>query len=192
LVEEVLIARVKGAEEEHDLENLRDGHRRAREGRKMPLEAGTKLVDPLFVTLPVIEERQQGGESVGNGRGAEVVLEDLEHLETLVVERRPRVLKEKPGGAVLQGRTELTLPKLAGKRIHRIRDKGTIRTGGGKSRAAEPIHDQIPRSEIIIRRLDRRESEAVDGKRNRVRRRRRQRREGGNRGSPGRRRSDVN
>jgi hypothetical protein len=158
----------------------------------MPLEAGTKFMDPLLVTLPVIEERQQGGEGVGNGRGAEVVLEDLEHLETLVVERSPRVLKEKPGGAVLQGRTELTLPKLAGKRIHRIRGKGTIRTGGGKSRAAEPIEDQIPRSEIIIRRLDRRESEAVDGKRNRVRRRRRQRRERRNRGSPGGRRNVVN
>ena len=71
----------------------------------MPLKAGTKLVDTtLFVTLPVIEERQQGGEGVGNGRGAEVVLEDLKHLEALVVERRPRVLKEKPGGPVLQGR----------------------------------------------------------------------------------------
>jgi hypothetical protein len=64
LVEEILIARVKGAEEEHDLQNLRDGHRRTREGRKMPLEAGTKFVDPLLVTLPVIEERQQGGEGV--------------------------------------------------------------------------------------------------------------------------------
>ncbi len=53
LVEEVLIAQVKGAEEEHDLENLRDCHRRTREGQKMPLEAGTKLVDPLLVTLPV-------------------------------------------------------------------------------------------------------------------------------------------
>ncbi len=107
----------------------------------MPLEAGTKLLDPLLVTLPVIEERQQGGEGVGNGGGAEVVFEDLTHLETLVVESGPRVLKEKPGGAVLQGSTELTLPELAGKRICRIRDKGTIQACGGRPRAVELIHD---------------------------------------------------
>ena len=124
LVEEVLIVQVKGAEEEHDLENLWDGYRQTREGQKMPLEAGTKLVDPLLVTLPVIEERQQGGEGVGNGGGPEVVLEDLEHLETLVLESRTSVLKEKPGRAALQGRTELTLPELAGKHIRRIRDEG--------------------------------------------------------------------
>ncbi len=53
----------------------------------MPLEAGTKLVDPLFVTLPVIEERQQGGEGVGNGGGAEVVLNDLKHLEPVFSKR---------------------------------------------------------------------------------------------------------
>jgi hypothetical protein len=64
LVEEVLIARVESAEEEHHLQNLRDGHRRTREGRKMPLEAGTEFMDPLLVPLPVIEERQQGGEGV--------------------------------------------------------------------------------------------------------------------------------
>ena len=92
----------------------------------MPLKAGTKLMDPLLVTLPVIEERQQGGEGVGNGGGAEVFFKDLKHLETLVVESGPRVTKEKPGGAVLQGRTELTLPELAGKRIRRIRDEGAI------------------------------------------------------------------
>jgi hypothetical protein len=111
-------------------------------------------VDPLLVTLPVIEERQQGGEGVGNGGGPEVVLEDLEHLKTLVVESRTSVLKEKPGGAILQGRMELTLPELAGKRIRRIRDKGTVRACSGKPRAAEPIHDQIPRGEIIIQCLD--------------------------------------
>jgi hypothetical protein len=134
----------------------------------------------------------QGGEGVGNGGGAEVVLEDLKHLETLVVESGTRVLKEKPGGAILQGHTELTLPELAGKRIQRIRDEGTVRVCGGKPRAAEPIHDQIPRSEIIIHRFDRRKSEAVDGKGNRARRGRRQMREGGNRGSPGGRSNVVN
>ncbi len=92
----------------------------------------------------------------------EVVLKDLEHLETLVVESRTSVLKDKPGGAVLQGRTELTLPELAGKRICRIRDEGTIQACRGKPRAVEIIHDHIPRGEIIIRRLDRWESEAVD------------------------------
>jgi hypothetical protein len=114
------------------LESLRDGHRRTREGQKVPLEACTKLVDPLLVTLPVIEERQQGGEGVGNGGGAEVILEDLEHLETLVIEIRTSGLKEKPGRAILQGRPELTLPELAGKRIRRIRDKGTIQACHGK------------------------------------------------------------
>jgi len=158
----------------------------------MPLKAGTKLMDPLLVTLPVIEERQQGGEGVGNGGGAEVVFEDLRHLETLVVESGPHVLKEKPGGAVLQGRTELTLPELAGKRICRICDEGTIRACCGKPRAAKPIHYQIPCGEIIIRCLDRRESEAVNGKGDSDRRGGCQRREGDNRGSPGGRRNIVN
>ncbi len=94
----------------------------------MPLKAGTKLVDTLFVTLPVIEERQQGGEGVGNGGGAEVVLEDLKHLETLVVESGTRVLKEKPGGAILQGRTELTLPELARPSVRRKTQGGGANT----------------------------------------------------------------
>jgi hypothetical protein len=158
----------------------------------MPLEAGTELVDPLLVTLPVIEERQQGGEGVRNGGRTEVVLENLKHLKTLIKESRTRVLKEKPGGAILQGRTELTLPELAGKRICRIRDEGTIRACCGKPRAAEPIQNQISRGEIIIRRFDRRESEAVDGKGDRIWRGRRQRREGGIRGSRGGRRNVVN
>jgi hypothetical protein len=38
LIEEVLIVQMNDAQEEHDLENLRDGHQRAREGRKVPLE----------------------------------------------------------------------------------------------------------------------------------------------------------
>ena len=58
-------------------------------------------MDPLLVTVPVIEERQQGGEGVGNEGGAEVVFKDLKHLETFVVESGTRVLKEKPGGAIL-------------------------------------------------------------------------------------------
>jgi hypothetical protein len=158
----------------------------------MPLEAGTKFMDPLLVTLLVIEERQQGGEGVGNGGWAEVFFEDLEHFKPLVVERGPRVTKKKPGGAVLQGSTELTLPELAGKRIDGIREEGTIRACRGEPRAAEPIHDQISRGEIIIRRLDGRKSEAVDGKGDSDRRGGRQRREGGNRGSPGGRRNIVN
>jgi len=70
-------------------------------------------------------------------------------------------------------------------RIRRIFYEDTIRACCGEPRAAEPIHDQIPRGEIIIRRLDRRESEAVGGKGDSDWRGGRQRREGYNRGSPG-------
>jgi len=38
MIEEVLIAQVKGVQEEHDLENLRDSNQRAREGRRCPLK----------------------------------------------------------------------------------------------------------------------------------------------------------
>ncbi len=86
----------------------------------------TKLMDPLLVTLPVIEEGQQSGEGVGNGGGAEVVLEDLKHLKTLVIVSGASVVKEKPGEAVLQGHPDLTLPEQAGKGVRRIRDEGGI------------------------------------------------------------------
>ncbi len=86
----------------------------------------TKLVDPLRITLPVVEEGQQGGESVGDGRGAEVVFKDLKHLEALVKVSRTSVLKEKPCRAVFQSRPDLTLPELAGKSIGRIGDEGGV------------------------------------------------------------------
>ncbi len=115
-----------GTQEEHDLENLRDGYQRVSECQKIPLELRTKLVDPLLITLSVVEEGQQGGECVGNGRGAEVVFKDLKHLEAPVKVSRTSVLKEKPGGAVFQNRPDLTLPELAGKSIRRIRDEGGV------------------------------------------------------------------
>ena len=87
----------------------------------------------------------------------------MEHLKTLVVESGTSVLEEKPGGVVLQGHPELTLPELAGKGVCRVRDEGGIRASRAKPRAAQPIHNQILCSKIISRRLDRQESEAVDG-----------------------------
>ncbi len=117
---------VDGTQEEHDLENLRDGYQQARKCRKIPLESQTKLVDPLHITLPVIEEGQQGGESVRDGRGAEVVFKDLKHLEALVKVSRTCVLKEKLSGAVFQSGPDLTLPVLAGESIGRIRDEGSV------------------------------------------------------------------
>ncbi len=52
-------------------------------------------MDPLLVTLLVIEERQQGSERVGDGGGAEVVLKYLEHLETPILVGGASVLEEK-------------------------------------------------------------------------------------------------
>jgi hypothetical protein len=86
----------------------------------------TKLVDPLRITLPVVEEGQQGGESVRDGRGAEVFVKDLNHLKALVKVSRTRVLKEKLGGAVFQSGPDLTLPVLASESIGRIRDEGSV------------------------------------------------------------------
>jgi hypothetical protein len=126
LIQKTLIARVDGMQEQHDLENLRDGYQQARECQKIPLESQTKLLDPFCITLPVVEEGQQGSESVGDGRGAEVVFKDLKHLKALVKVIRTSVLKEKPGGAVFQSSPDLTLPELAGKRIGRIRDEGGV------------------------------------------------------------------
>jgi hypothetical protein len=86
----------------------------------------TKLMNPLRITLPVVEEGQQGGESVGDGREVEVVFKDLKHLKALVKVSRTSVLKEKPGGAIFQRSPDLTLPESAGKSIGRIRDEGGI------------------------------------------------------------------
>ncbi len=77
LIQKALIGRMDGTQEEHDLENLRDGHQRAKEGQKIPLKLQMKLVDPLLITLHVIEEGQQGGEGVGDGGGVEVIFKDL-------------------------------------------------------------------------------------------------------------------
>ncbi len=126
LIQKALIVQVDGTQEEHDLENLRDGYRRARECQKIPLKLQTKLVDPLRITLPVVEEGQQGGESVGDGRGMEVAFKDWKHLNALVKVSRTGFLKEKPGGAVFQSSPDLTLPELAGKSIGRIHDEGSV------------------------------------------------------------------
>ncbi len=75
-------------------------------------------MDPLLVTLLVVEERQQGSERVGDGGGAEVVLEVLKHLKTPIVVCGASVLEEKPGGAILHSRPELPLPELTGEGIH--------------------------------------------------------------------------
>ncbi len=76
-----------------------------------------KLVDPLLVTLLVVEERQQGSEHVGDGGGVEVALKDLKHLETPIVVGGASALEEKPGRAILQSRLELPLPELNGEGI---------------------------------------------------------------------------
>jgi hypothetical protein len=75
-------------------------------------------VDPLLVTLLVVEERQQGSERVGDGGGAEFVLEYLEHLETPIAVGGASVLEKKPGRAILQSRLELPFSELTGKGIH--------------------------------------------------------------------------
>ncbi len=116
----------------------------------MPLEAGTKFMDPLLVTLPVIEERQQGGEGVGNGRGAEVVLEDLEHLETFAIKCPSRILEEETSWPILNGRPKLTLPKLAGQSVPSVRPKDLIRTSCRKTRGAKPEQEDITCLKVII------------------------------------------
>ena len=92
-------------------------------------------MDPLLVTLLVIEERQQGCECVGDGGGAEVVLKYLEHLETPIVVGGASVREEKPGRAILQSHLELPLPELTGKGIARISHQRQVPAGRGEARA---------------------------------------------------------
>ena len=49
----------------------------------MALKPGSKLINTFLIALSVVEEGEKGGERVRNGRGAEGVLKDLEHLKSL-------------------------------------------------------------------------------------------------------------
>ena len=114
-----------------------------------------------------------------------MVFEDLKHLETLVVICRACILKEKPGvPAVLQSRTDLTLPELAGEGIGGVSDESRVGTGSGETGAAKPVEDEVARGKVVGGVLDHREGEAIDRKRDRAQRGHHQRRGGGNRDAP--------
>ncbi len=134
-------------------------------------------MDPLGITLFVVEEREQSGEGVGDGSGVVVVFEDLKHLETLVVICRTRILEEKSGvPAVLQTRPDLTLPELAGKGIGGVSDESRVGTGSGETGAVKPVEDEVACGKVVGGVLDHREGEAIDRKRDRARRGHHQRR----------------
>jgi len=82
-------------------------------------------VNPLGIALFVVEEGEQSGERVGDGRRAVVVFEGLEHFETPVIIQCTGILEEEPGvPTVLQSSPDLALPELAGKGVPRVRNKG--------------------------------------------------------------------
>jgi hypothetical protein len=76
----------------------------------MTLKPRTKLVDTLLVALSVIEKGEKGSERVGDGRGMEVVFEDLNHLKSLDEVLGVGVLKEVTNQSILEGPADLALP----------------------------------------------------------------------------------
>ncbi len=109
LGKEIRVACVNGMKEEHDLEDGWNGHGRLVQSPQMTLKLRTKLVDTLLVNLSVIEKGKKGSERVGDGRGAEVVFEDLNHFEPLAKVLGVGVLKEVMNRSILEGRADLAL-----------------------------------------------------------------------------------
>ena len=133
----------------------------------MALKPGSKLMNGFLIALSVVEEGKKGGERVRNGRGAEVVLKDLEHLRSLPEVLGDGVLKQVADRAILESRAKFALPELTGERVPSAGNQEGIIAGRGTSRGAEPVEDEVPRLEIILARLDWGKSKFVRGKRDR-------------------------
>jgi hypothetical protein len=54
----------------------------------MALKPRPKLANRLLVPLRVVEEGEEGGERVGDGGRADIVLQDLHHIKVLSIEYR--------------------------------------------------------------------------------------------------------
>ena len=63
----------------------------------MALKMHPKLVNHLLVPLRVIGEGEEGGERVGDGGRADIVLQDLQHIKALFIKYQTRIPKEKMG-----------------------------------------------------------------------------------------------
>jgi hypothetical protein len=67
----------------------------------------------------------------------------LEHLETLSEVLGVGVLKKVSNRVILEGRAELALPELTGKRISSVSDPEQILAGSGEARRLEPEEDEV-------------------------------------------------
>jgi hypothetical protein len=144
LGKEIRVACVNGTKEEHDLEDGWNGHGRPGQSPQTTLKPRTKLVDTLLVALSVIEKGKKGSEQVVDGRGMEVVFEDLNHLKSLAKVLGVGVLKEVTNQSVLEGRADLALPELASKGVATINHQEQILVGSGKTRGSKPVENEVP------------------------------------------------
>ncbi len=124
-------------------------------------------MNAFLFALRVVEQGEKSGERVRNGRGTEMVLEDLEHLKTLPVKSGAGILEEEAYGPILKGSLKLPFPILAGKGIPCIHQQQLIRVGRRETRGAKPEKDKVPGLEVVVSGLDRRKSEAVSWNRDR-------------------------
>jgi hypothetical protein len=110
----------------------------------MTLKPRMKILDTLLVALSIIEKGKTGSERVGDGRGTEVVFEDLNHLESLAGVLGVGVLKEVTNRSVLEGCADLALPELASKGVATISHQERILAGSGKTRGWKPVENEVP------------------------------------------------
>jgi len=121
-------------------------------------------MNPLGITLFVVEKGEQSGERVGDGRWEVVVFKDLKHFKTLIKIGCTGILKKEPGvPTVLQSSPDLALPELAGEGVLRVRNKGGVGAGSGIAGATEPVQDEIARLKVVGGVLDCRKSEGRHG-----------------------------
>ena len=118
----------------------------------------------LLITLSVIEEGEKGSELVRNQRWAEIVFQDLKHFKTLPEILSVSILKEVADGAILQGRAKLAFPELAGKGVARVSHQERIIASRGETGRPEPEEDEIPQLQIVLARLNGRQSKFVHRK----------------------------
>ena len=77
--------------------------------------------------LLVVGEGEEGGERVGDGERADIVLQDQQHIEAISIKYRIRIPKEKTGRDVLEGSAVLAIPVLACRGIRGIGQEEGVR-----------------------------------------------------------------
>ena len=97
------------------------------------VETRSKFNDRLRVPLNVVEQGHQSSEGVSDRVGAAMPIEDINHLKSLAMISRTRVVKEKAQPPILDSNPKLTLPIATSICIGSVSDEEGVRAPGANS-----------------------------------------------------------